>query len=307
MANLRQFFPGSITRSRLYAPFAFIFVGLGALQWRNTVIKFKQRRKIKIQKEELEENYKTLLSTSNELKQANEMKDRFFSILAHDLRGPLSSTLALTELLEEGFFEQDESERMRMYKLLQTSLFNAGKLLENVLLWSRSQTGNLAFKPVEMNVFEAVETNRNLLKIMAAQKDITIINQTDPELCIIGDVDMINTIFRNLISNAIKFTPNFGKIEIASGKCLDKQGKQQITIAVRDYGVGMNTKILENLFRLDNKTATPGTNNETGTGLGLVLCKEFVQKHAGDILVESEESYGSTFTIALPTLEAIAG
>lgn len=282
-----------------------ICLGLGTIQWRSNVTRFKQRRKIKSQKIELEENYKALLQTSEELKQANEMKDRFFSILAHDLRGPISSTLALTELLEEGFFEQDESERKRMYKLLQTSLFTTGKLLENVLLWSRSQTGNLAFKPVQINVFEAVEANVNLLKIMAAQKDITVVNQTDPDVHIAGDVDMINTIFRNLISNAIKFTPNFGKIEIVSGRCLDKLGQQQVTVSVRDFGVGMNSKVLNNLFRADSKTATPGTNNETGTGLGLVLCKEFVQKHDGDILVESEESLGSTFTITFPAEDAI--
>jgi two-component system sensor histidine kinase/response regulator len=295
----------SFLRSRVSVPIAITLLSLGAIQRRQSIIKFKQRSLIKAEQKELEDNYNALLADSAKLKQANEVKDRFFSILAHDLRGPISSTLALTELLEEGFFEQDESERLRMYKLLQNSLSTAGKLLENVLLWSRSQTGNLEFKPVQINVFDAVEANVHLLKIMAAQKDITILNGVNQQLNIAGDVDMINTVFRNLISNAIKFTPNFGKIEIKSGQCFNEFGKQLNTITVRDYGVGMNAKLLNNLFRLDMKTATPGTNNEPGTGLGLVLCKEFIQKHAGDIHVESKESQGSSFTIALPAPEGI--
>jgi two-component system sensor histidine kinase/response regulator len=277
-----------------------ICLGLSTIQWRGNIRAYKQRRLIKAQKKELEENYKALLESSQELKEVNHTKDKFFSILAHDLRGPISSTLALTELLEEGFFEEDEAERKRMYKLLQTSLFTTGKLLENVLLWSRSQTGNISFKPCRLSVSDVVDSNINLLKIMAAQKDIQVINQTDPDSYIVGDEDMINTIFRNLISNAIKFTPNFGKIEVVSGQAIAENGSQMVTISVIDYGVGMNDKILKRLFRADNKTATPGTNNETGTGLGLVLCKEFVQQHAGEIQVKSKEAEGSTFTVSLP-------
>ena len=277
-----------------------ICLALSTIQWRSNLRAFKQRRLIKAQKKELEDNYMALLQSSTALQEANETKDKFFSILAHDLRGPISSTLALTELLEEGFFEEDEAERKRMYKLLQTSLFTTGKLLENVLLWSRSQTGNICFNPCPINVREAIDANISLLKIMAAQKDIQIVNLADPEICISGDVDMINTVLRNLISNAIKFTPNFGKIELVTGETTDQSGKKQVTISVIDHGVGMSKKVLEGLFRAENKTATPGTNNETGTGLGLVLCKEFVQKHAGDIRVESKESEGSTFTILLP-------
>jgi signal transduction histidine kinase len=277
-----------------------ICLGLSTIQWRGNIRAYKQRRLIKSQKKELEENYKALLESSRELQEVNQTKDKFFSILAHDLRGPISSTLALTELLQEGFFDEDEAERKRMYQLLQTSLFTTGKLLENVLLWSRSQTGNISFKPQRLNVSEVVDANISLLKIMAAQKDIQVINQTDPDLCIEGDEDMINTIFRNLISNAIKFTPNFGKIEVVSGQSVAEDGSRQVTVSVIDYGVGMNEKILNRLFRADTKTATPGTNNETGTGLGLVLCKEFVHKHAGDIQVQSKESEGSTFTVILP-------
>ncbi len=278
-----------------------ICLGLSTIQWRSNLRAFKQRRQIKAQKKELEENYQALLQSTDELQEANKTKDKFFSILAHDLRGPISSTLALTELLEEGFFEEDEAERKRMYKLLQTSLFTTGKLLENVLLWSRSQTGNIGFNPCAINVREAIDANVNLLKIMAAQKDIQIANLADPQVCIMGDVDMINTVLRNLISNAIKFTPNFGKIEIISDYIIDDDGKNQVAISVIDYGVGMSDKVLKGLFRADSKTATPGTNNETGTGLGLVLCKEFIQKHAGDIQVKSKAAEGSTFTILLPS------
>jgi two-component system sensor histidine kinase/response regulator len=257
---------------------------------------------IKSQRKELEVNYKALLQSSEQLQEANKTKDKFFSILAHDLRGPISSTLALTDLLEEGMFEEDEVERKRMYKLLQTSLLTTGKLLENVLLWSRSQTGNITFNPKKIHLFDTIEANINLLKIMAAQKDIKISNLAATDITICGDEDMINTVFRNLISNAIKFTPNFGKIEIVSGSKVDEAGKEHVSISVIDYGVGMSDKILQSLFRADSKTATPGTNNETGTGLGLVLCREFVQKHEGDIHVESKEAEGSTFTVILPVI-----
>jgi signal transduction histidine kinase len=292
----------SILMSNLSVGFITLMICLclSTIQWRGNLRAFKQRRQIKSQKKELEENYKALLQSSHELEEANRTKDKFFSILAHDLRGPISSTLALTELLEEGFFEEDESERKRMYKLLQTSLFTTGKLLENVLLWSRSQAGNINFNPRRLNVFEVIDTNISLLEIMAAQKDIQVINHANPDVFIDGDEDMINTIFRNLISNAIKFTPNFGKIEIVSEQCTGKNGSRWVSVSVIDYGVGMTEKILNSLFRTDGKTATPGTNNETGTGLGLVLCKEFVQKHAGDIQVESRPSEGSTFKVTLP-------
>ncbi|WP_407429702.1 sensor histidine kinase [Arcticibacter sp.] len=278
-----------------------VCLGLATIQWRSNLTRFKQRRLIKTQKKELEKNYEQLLATSEELKKVNQSKDKFFSILAHDLRGPISSTLALTHYLEEGLFDKDEAERKRLYKLLQSSLDTTSKLLENILLWSRSQTGNISFKPIQINLYDCLQSNIEFLRIVAAQKDIQIVNKVDPAMTVVGDSDMMNTIFRNLLSNAIKFTPNLGKVDIVSAYVADTSSeKKTIAVSVIDYGIGMSPKTLGSLFQVENKTVFPGTNNEIGTGLGLVLCKEFILKHNGRITVESEFKKGSTFTITLP-------
>ena len=274
---------------------------LSITQWRTNLFTFRQSRLIKNQQKTLKDKHQDLMRTSAQMEELNISKDKFFAILAHDLRGPISSTLALTELLEEGFFEEDEKERRRMYRLLQNSLNTTSKLLENILLWSRSHMGTLTFKPVYLELYEVIENNISLLHIVAAQKDIKIINQVNKNLKTTADLDMVNTIIRNLLSNAIKFTPNFGKVEIVSGNHYDEVLQQQcITIAVRDFGIGMNEKTLDNLFKIDKKVLSIGTNNETGTGLGLILCNDFLQKHQGKLSVESEEGTGSTFTFTIP-------
>jgi two-component system sensor histidine kinase/response regulator len=278
-----------------------VCLGLSMIQWKNNLTKFEQKRLIKTQKKELEKNYEQLLVTSEELQKANQSKDKFFSILAHDLRGPITSTLALTHFLEESLCDNDEEERKRLYKLLQTSLDTTAKLLENILLWSRSQTGDIAFNPVQINLYECMQSNVEFLKIVSAQKDIKIHNEVDAGINVLADPDMMNTIFRNLISNAIKFTPNFGKVEITSKvSSLNGFNDNAVSLTIVDYGVGMGEKTLKNLFSVSNKIAMPGTNNEKGTGLGLVLCKEFIEKHAGSIQAESVEKQGSKFTINLP-------
>lgn len=278
-----------------------ICFGLSLMQWRNHMIRFRQNRKIQEQNKALENNYSDLLLSSEELSRANSSKDKFFAILAHDLRGPISSTLALTDLLEEGFFETDESERKRMYRLLQSSLDTTAKLLENVLLWSRNQTGSINFNPVEVNLYEVIQNSKSFLQIVAAQKDIQVFNTVDKGVHILADVDMINTIFRNLISNAIKFTPNFGEVEIGSEYYYDQKDKTSfVKISVCDHGVGMTQETLNGLFKIDRKVLFPGTNNETGTGLGLILCHDFVQKHGGTIEVKSKQGEGTIFMIKLP-------
>jgi two-component system sensor histidine kinase/response regulator len=278
-----------------------VCLGLAVIQWKNNLTKFEQRRLIKAQKKELEKNYEQLLITSEELKMANQSKDKFFSILAHDLRGPISSTLALTHFLEESLCDNDEDERKRLYQMLQTSLDTTAKLLENILIWSRSQTGDIAFKPVKINLHDCLHSNVEFLKIVAAQKDIKINIQVDAGTTVLADADMMNTILRNLVSNAIKFTPNFGSVDIISKVTpANTFSGKAVSLTIMDYGIGMDIKTLNNLFSVENKTARPGTNNEKGTGLGLVLCKEFIEKHEGSIHAESVEMQGSKFTISLP-------
>lgn len=263
--------------------------------WNNNMTRFKQDRLIQSQKQVLEYQYEKLTIANEELEDTNASKDQFFSILAHDLRGPLNSALALTTFLEEGVFEEDTEERNKTYNLLQNSLSNSAKLLENVLLWSTNQAGILNFKPRILDVQETLQSSIDVLKIVAAQKNIEIINKVPGQLLIPADIDMIHTVFRNLLSNAIKFTPNFGTVEIHAEKL-----NKVVRISVIDYGVGMSSKTLSNLFRIEKKMPGRGTNNESGTGLGLVLCKDFIEKHEGSIVVESKENEGSKFIITLP-------
>lgn len=278
-----------------------IAFALGYIFWNNNMTRFKQSRLIKSQQIQLEHQYEKLVKSSRELEKSNSSKDKFFSILAHDLRGPITSTLALTELLEEGMFEEDKNERQRMYKLLQNSLDNSSKLLENVLLWSRNQAGILSFKPIVMDVRRTVQANIDMLRIVAAHKDIQVHNLVQRDLEMYADADMINTIFRNLLSNAIKFTPQDGRVEIYAEACLyPNENKPAVRVIVADYGIGMPVEVLDNLFHIDQKMIGLGTNNETGTGLGLVLCKDFIEKHSGNIHVESTPGEGSKFIITLP-------
>lgn len=269
--------------------------------WNNSMTRFKQDRLIKSQKLVLAHQYEKLSQSNVKLEESNASKDQFFSILAHDLRGPLNSAIALTKFLEEGLFEADLEERQQMYSLLQNSLNNSSKLLENVLLWSTNQAGVLNFKPMLLNVHDTVQTSVDVLKIVAAHKHIEIINFIPQHLTISADADMIHTVFRNLLSNAIKFTPNFGSVEVHSELLINEEtGQESVRVSVIDYGVGMSHKTLTNLFRIEKKMIGLGTNNETGTGLGLVLCKDFIEKHEGSIIVESKENEGSKFIITLP-------
>ena len=168
-------------------------------------------------------------------------------------------------------------------------------LLQNLLLWSRSQTGRIEFNPQKLNLYNLIQDNTNLLKASTERKQIKIISDTPPNTFIFADEDMLNTIIRNLLTNALKFTNKNGIIEINS-----IQRSENIEICISDTGVGMSDKVKANLFRLDVSQTTFGTDNEAGTGLGLILCKEFVEKNGGTIKVESEIGKGSRFCFTLP-------
>mgnify|MGYP001561139863 FL=1 len=168
-------------------------------------------------------------------------------------------------------------------------------LLQNLLLWSRAQTGRIEFNPLKIDLQKIVSDNIELLRPSAERKQIKIISDTPPNTFIFADEDMLNTIIRNLLTNALKFTNKNGLIEI---NCF--QRPENIEICISDTGVGMSDKVKANLFRLDVSQTTFGTENEAGTGLGLILCKEFVEKHGHKICVESEVGKGSKFCFTLP-------
>jgi signal transduction histidine kinase/uncharacterized protein HemY len=243
----------------------------------------------------LEEAHQKVQQQNIELQELNATKDKFFSIISHDLKGPLNSLTSFSGLLINHADSLSKEEIQMLAKDLDKSLKNLFSLLENLLEWSRSQTGSIEFKPEVFDVNALLKLNRELLNTQALNKKISIFQETESESLVEAHKHSINTVIRNLVSNAIKFTPPGGKISLAiSGK----EGK--VMISIRDTGVGMPPPVIEKLFRIDTKHSTKGTADEKGTGLGLILCKEFVEKNGGEIWVESTVGKGSTFSFTLP-------
>lgn len=247
----------------------------------------KQKNEIIRERDELENQKKELLTLNN-------TKDKFFSIIGHDLKNPFSTVIGLSDLLLEDF-ESFERERLKVF-IEQINKFssNAYALLENLLQWARSQTGKLKLTKNLYNIKDVVEDNVELLSGNARQKDIEILFPKDP-LYWHFDINMISTVVRNLVSNAIKFTPIGGKIEIRF-----EEKNNKLFFLVIDNGVGIAIKDQDKLFRLDVNPSTIGTSEEKGTGLGLILCGEFISRHSGKIWVESEPGEGSIFKFQIP-------
>lgn len=230
-----------------------------------------------------------------ELQELNATKDKFFSIISHDLKGPLNSLSSFSNLLINYTDSLSKEEIQTFAKDFDKSLKNLFALLENLLEWSRSQTGNIDFTPDRFEICAILESNKDLLESQAKIKSIWIQSVARSELYIDAHKNSINTVVRNLISNAIKFTQEGGRIELDARK----KGNEVI-ISVADTGVGMSEAVINRLFRIDAKHSTKGTANEKGTGLGLILCKEFIEKNGGRIWVESKEGEGTIFFFALP-------
>lgn len=235
---------------------------------------------------------------TEELKQLNATKDKFFSIIAHDLKNPFITLLGFSDLLISDFGEFTDEEKIYYISEMKKSAEASHNLLQNLLLWSRSQTGRIEFNPLKIDLHKIISNNIELLRPSAERKQIKIISGTPQNTFIFADEDMLNTIIRNLLANALKFTNKNGQIEINSF-----QRGENIEICVSDNGVGMSDNVKANLFRLDVSQTTFGTENEAGTGLGLILCKEFVERHGGTIRVESELDKGSKFIFTFPLSE----
>lgn len=233
---------------------------------------------------------------TKELKELNATKDKFFNIIAHDLRSPFTSIIGFSSLLVEKMKERDFEGIEELAVIVQTSSKRAFNLLSNLLDWARTQTGKIEFNPgyIDLNVLinEAIEITNDTAK----QKSISINKELPVKALLSVDKAMISTVLRNLLSNAIKFTNEGGEVLISG-----ELNNNEFVVIVSDNGVGIEQTDLENLFRIDIKHITEGTSKERGTGLGLILCKEFVEKHGGKIWVESEAGVGTTFKFTLPT------
>lgn len=225
----------------------------------------------------------------------NATKDKFFSIIAHDLRNPFNSIIGFSNLLVRQIQEKDYEGFAKYATIIQNSSLRAMDLLLNLLEWSHSQTNTMVFNPEVIEIAPLINRVVELSNDSATQKNITIYTEITPNATIIADRAMIGTILRNLISNAIKFTNPNGEIVISVNQ---KQNELMITVA--DNGVGIKKEAIEKLFRIDASYKTTGTKNEQGSGLGLLLCKEFTEKHGGKIGVESEHGKGSKFYFTVP-------
>lgn len=236
-----------------------------------------------------------LKERESQLRELNATKDKLFSIIAHDLRSPFNSILGLSELLIENKNKFEVSESEKYLEVINSSAKNTLVLLDNLLAWAKSQTGNNIYKPQRTNLNIIISEILDVSKSCAKMKSISINYIDSADMQVYADVNMLKTILRNLISNAIKFTHPHGEINIAA---IQNQKNTEITIS--DNGVGMSQEAQNKLFENNSNTTAIGTANEKGSGLGLILCKEFVEKHGGKIWVKSVSGKGSAFTFSLP-------
>jgi PAS domain S-box-containing protein len=250
-------------------------------------------------KEDITERIKSeqeLKLKNEELVKLNAEKNKFFSIISHDLRGPLGGFMGLTEMLTEDSQDFTEDEKKEAISALNDLAHNTFKLLENLLEWAQMDRGVLTFNPEKIDLKTAITECVKIAAESARVKNIEIVSELADGSVVFADNNMLHTVIRNLLSNAIKFTPVGGKVTVSAATAENKL----IVISVKDTGIGMNDEMRNNIFRIDVKTKRPGTQGEPSTGLGLLLCKEFIERHGGKIRVESEVGKGSTFSFTLP-------
>jgi PAS domain S-box-containing protein len=239
-----------------------------------------------------------LHQTTEELTIVNSTKDRFFSIIAHDLRNPLAALINIVEVFTDYFEELSKEDISRNINKLANSANHIYRLLENLLQWSRSSTGQIAYNPTDVEVDELIINVINTLATQARVKEIVVEPiYRIPQMTAYCDANMIETVIRNLVSNAIKFSNSKTTIRVIVEQYQDDNS--YLLVSVSDNGVGMPNDKIDKLFKIDEKVSTIGTNNEAGTGLGLILCKEFIDKHECNIWVDSVLGKGSTFYFTL--------
>lgn len=283
-----------IAEQRKIRNFLFALIGLGvvvvALILYLYALKRKSNKQLKAVNAKVEQQ-------NVELQNLNATKDKFFSILGHDLKSPLNSLSSFSNLLINYFDSLSKDEIQTLAKDLDESLKNLYSLLDNLLEWARSQTGNINFTPEQFDLTAVLQENKELLQVQAANKEITIHQERSAPLIVSTHKHSITTVIRNLVANAIKFTPQGGHIKIQASK-----NQREVVVSIADTGVGMSEAVIQKLFRIDSKVSTLGTANEKGTGLGLVLCKDFVEKNGGRLWVESKEGQGSVFYFSIPMI-----
>jgi PAS domain S-box-containing protein len=247
----------------------------------------------------LEESERTAANVIREneakLKELVATKDKFFNIVAHDLKNPFTSLLGSSELLFENIDQLNTRSIQDLALILNDSAKSGYAILQNLLDWSRSQTGLLKINPENINLRELIDENVSTLQLPAANKEIKMVNLVNEDIIVCTDKNMINTILRNILSNALKFTYKSGKVIVRT-----EMTTEEVIVSVKDNGIGIPEEKIESLFNIEVKNSLPGTENEQGTGLGLKLTREFVEKLGGRIWVVSVVGKGSEFNFSIP-------
>jgi len=254
----------------------------------------ERQEEVVLQSEELASYAQNLKLANHELEHLNKTKDKFFSIIAHDLRNPFNAIIGFSEMMQRDYNELDSNHKISLLEMIRISSETAYNLLENLLQWSQTQTGKIVFAPEQIDLAPLVESSLSLLSVNAEKKGVFLRNDVMPGTMVTADRNMVNTIIRNLISNAIKFSLKGGEVLVSA-----RPVNEMIEISVRDRGIGMPRDVLHKLFRIDTYHSSNGTAGESGTGLGLVICKEFIEKHKGRIKAESAEGKGTTISFTL--------
>lgn len=244
---------------------------------------------------ELQEANSLLIKKNEQLDEANNSKAKFFSIIAHDLKNPFGTIMGISSLLAEEDYKFSQEEQKELIESLHSSTVKIYDLLENLLMWSRSQLNRIKVSPSSYNLANQIKHVISLLDDSAKVKNVRLVFDQDKEFIAFADIQMIETVIRNLVTNAIKFSSDDSSVKIELTEDEDKD-----ICSVADQGVGMTSEQISNLFKLDKATSTPGTRGEKGTGLGLSLCQDFLEKNGGKIWVQSTTGKGSTFYFSLP-------
>jgi signal transduction histidine kinase len=245
--------------------------------------------------EQLEAKNDLIELQKDELISLNVSKDKFLSILAHDIKNPLSSIHGISDLLLSDYDKLTDEEKKIFTHDIHTLSTNLFEIINTLLTWSTSQSGMITFRPTKFSIGKLCGKTANNLQTVAKQKDITIESNADDKLMVLADENMIISVLHNLINNAIKYSYHGTKIRIES---VQLEGFAQISVI--DSGIGLSAESRAKLFKYDQHFMNKGTAGETGTGLGLILCKDFVDKNGGTIKVESTPKEGSTFVFTLP-------
>jgi signal transduction histidine kinase len=251
----------------------------------------KAQEMINTQKAEIE-------NQRDQLERANLTKDKFFSIIAHDLKNPFHSIMGFTDLLTKNYGDFEDEKKLEFLNLIKVSSQYANNLLDNLLHWSRTQTERIKYSPIKFDLHSLVNEIQHMLHGNAEKKQLALLNLVPEASYVYADKNMIHTVLRNLISNSIKFTPEEGTISVESTPV-----EGQLNVSVKDNGVGIPLDKQGKLFEFGEFHSTSGTAGEPGTGLGLIICFEFIKKHRGELSLSSESGKGTTFTFNLPIEE----